>query len=112
MKAGGRPVISMGDERRKDSVELEQLVSGAPDRMLEANIHVVRLGAGSDGAMRHDGEEMGYVLSGAIELTIDGHKHLLSEGDSFAFREELSHSYRNAGRKTARIVWINAPPTF
>lgn len=107
-KAHGRPVIAMG----KNAVALEQLVAQTPGRLLEANVHIVRPGAGSEGSLRHDGEEIGYVLAGTIELTIDGHTHLLSEGDSFAFRSNLSHSYRNRGRRTARIIWVNTPPTF
>lgn len=110
-KAGKRPIIATGS-RRGNSVELEQLVADEPKRMLEANIHLIPPGGGSDGSLRHEGEEMGYVLAGQIELIIDGRKHQLAEGDSFAFRSELSHSYRNIGRKTARIMWINTPPTF
>ena len=106
-----RPVIGVGKSRR-GGVMLEQLVAEDPERLLEAHIHCVPAGTGSDGTLRHQGEEMGYVLEGALELTVDGQTYRLEEGDSFAFRSEMSHSYRNVGRRTARIIWINTPPTF
>ena len=60
----------------------------------------------------HSGEEIGYVLEGEIELTVDGHKYRAKMGDSFHFRSELPHGYRNVGPTPARILWINTPPTF
>ena len=38
--------------------------------------------------------------------------HHLKAGDSFFFRSELPHSYRNPGDIEARVLWVNTPPTF
>jgi quercetin dioxygenase-like cupin family protein len=71
---------------------------------------VVPPGGGSSGALRHAGEETGYVLEGMIELTVDGERATLCAGSSFFFRSLLPHSYRNIGPSSARILWVNTPP--
>lgn len=55
----------------------------------------------------HKGVESGYILAGAIELTVDGRKEILSTGDSFVFESRLPHSYRNAGQVDLRAIWVN-----
>jgi uncharacterized cupin superfamily protein len=56
------------------------------------------------------GEEVGYVIEGFIARTIDGQISLLGPGTSFIFSSVLPHIYRNIGRDTARIDWVNPPP--
>ena len=80
--------------------------------LLQGNIHHIATGGGSDGNIVHSGEEVGYVLDGEIELTVDGRHYRAKAGDSFHFRSELPHGYRNVGAKPARVIWINTPPTF
>ena len=55
---------------------------------------------------------MGYVLQGELELQVNGQFFDLKEGDSFYFRSDLPHGYKNPGSKVARVIWINTPPTF
>jgi mannose-6-phosphate isomerase-like protein (cupin superfamily) len=43
---------------------------------------------------------------------LDGSTFLLGEGDSFTFRSERAHGYRNVGPGRARILFVNTPPTF
>ncbi len=79
---------------------------------LEGNIHVVSPGATNGGEINHIGEEVGYVLEGEFELTVGSTTYHLKAGDSFFFRSELPHSYRNPGEAAARVLWVNSPPTF
>jgi hypothetical protein len=67
---------------------------------------------GSDGLIEHDGEEMGYLLCRHIDLEVDGAVYRLGPGDSFCFRSERPHGYRNPGATQALILWVNTPPTF
>ena len=107
-----RPVIATGSHDQGVGVSLERLIPDHPTRLLEANIHIVPPNSGSEGTMQHEGDEMGYVLQGTLELTVNGKQYLLRRGDSFAFRSENFHGYRNTGQEPARILWVNAPPTF
>jgi transcriptional regulator with XRE-family HTH domain len=91
---------------------LERLIPPDLGHLLEGNLHVLAPGAGSDGQLMHEGEEVGYVISGRFELTIAGDTYQLKAGDSFVFRSELPHSYRNPGKSIAKVIWVSTPPTF
>jgi transcriptional regulator with XRE-family HTH domain len=111
-RAGARPRIAAAGESESAGVTLERLVPHGQGHLLQGNIHIVAPGGGSMGAMCHEGDEVGYVLEGRLELSIDGASHLLGPGDSFSFPSHLAHTYRNPGDTVTRVVWINTPPTF
>lgn len=111
-RARERPSVTIGDNLPGGGIRLERLVPYSPGRALEGNIHVVLPGATFGGAIKHEGEEVGYVVSGSLELTVSERIHHLEQGDSFFFRSDLPHSYRNLGEIPAVVVWINTPPTF
>lgn len=67
----------------------------------------VESGGGTAAPYAHPGQEFGLVLSGQVEVEIDGVTSRLEAGDSFAFASTLPHSFRNAGRETCEIVWVN-----
>jgi len=60
----------------------------------------------------HDGEEAGVVISGQLELWIDGASILLGAGDSFSFPSTSPHRYRNPGRAEAVVIWAMTPPSY
>ena len=65
-----------------------------------------------DDSYAHDGEEAGLVLSGKLELTIDGCTYLLEAGDSLSFSSDLQHRYANpSNREETVVVWANTPIT-
>ena len=107
-----RPVVPVYQNASGPGIRLERLAPTHNPRILDGNIHNVDPGADNGGEIKHEGEEIGYVLSGELELTVAGQTFHLIEGSSFHFRSNLPHSYRNRGRYVARIIWINSPPTF
>ncbi len=108
---GERPTIEVGSDRDDGAPTiLQRLVPLSDGCLLNGNVHVVPPGGGSSGALVHMGEEVGFIVEGFIELTVDGKVSLLGAGASFYFPSNLPHSYRNIGVDTARIVWINSPP--
>ena len=111
-RAGGRPRISAGGDKGAAGVMLERLIPHGKGHLLQGNIHVVAPGGGSMGPMRHEGDEVGYVPEGRLDLSIDDKLHELGPGDSFAFPSNLAHTYRNPGLEVTRVLWINTPPTF
>jgi quercetin dioxygenase-like cupin family protein len=60
----------------------------------------------------HDGEEAGIVMSGQLEIWIDGKSFLLGQGDSFAFKSTLPHRYQNPGTTEAVVIWAITPPSY
>ncbi len=111
-RAGARPCISAAGNENSAGVTLERLIPNSKGSLLQGNIHIVAPGGASMGAMSHDGDEVGYVLEGQLELHIDDKRHALGPGDSFSFPSRLAHSYRNPGSEVTRVIWINTPPTF
>ena len=109
---GQRPVVVIDEPERASAIRLERLTPHAEDQALEGNIHVVAPGATNGGEIKHVGEEVGFVLDGEFELTVGSKTYRLKAGASFFFRSELPHSYRNTGTETARVLWVNSPPTF
>jgi transcriptional regulator with XRE-family HTH domain len=109
---GERPVVVIDEPERTSSIRLERLTPYAEGQALDGNIHVVAPGATNGGEIKHVGEEVGFVLEGEFELTVGSKTYHLKAGDSFFFRSELPHSYRNTGTETARVLWVNSPPTF
>ena len=87
----------------------ERLVPFGAGHLLEGNIHVIQGGGVKHDPITHQGETLGYVLEGKLELTIESTKYLLGAGDSFFFRNHLTNSYRNAGPGEARVLWVNTP---
>ncbi len=90
-------------------VSYERLVPLAAGNLLEANIHIVAPGGVKDDPITHQGEAVGYLLEGEIDLVIDGTVYHMKAGDSFFFKAHLTNGYRNTGDTIARIIWVNTP---
>jgi transcriptional regulator with XRE-family HTH domain len=118
LKIDGYMLVQKPDDRLKVHVDAlrggtgvmyERLVPIAAGNLLEANVHVVAPGGEKVDLVTHQGEAVGYLLSGTIELTIDDTTYLMTPGDSFFFKAYLTNSYRNIGEGEARIIWVNTP---
>jgi transcriptional regulator with XRE-family HTH domain len=109
LRAGQRSLIVTDPLRKGPGVAYERLVPFAAGNLLECNIHVVAPAGHKQDLITHQGETVGYVIEGQIELTIDTAHYSLSAGDSFFFKNHLTNSYRNTGTATARILWVNTP---
>lgn len=80
---------------------------------MECHRFVLDPGASSEGTYQHEGEEFIHVLTGNLEVVLDGDRFFLVQaGDSLYFESLRPHSWRNAGSERAIVIWINTPPTF
>ena len=70
---------------------------------------MVEPGGEKSDPITHQGEAVGYLISGEIDLTIDGAVYRVKAGDSFFFKAHLPNGYLNVGDEIARIVWVNTP---
>lgn len=112
-RAGERPIISLDKEiQGAGGVSFERVIPYKGGHLLQTNIHHIDVGGMSGEAITHEGEEVGYVLRGRIELILDGERYALEAGDAFCFRSHIPHSYRNIGKEKASILWTCTPPTF
>lgn len=60
----------------------------------------------------HEGEEFGYVLSGAVVLHSGENRFKLKKGDSFYFHPSGKHYLENTSRTEAKLIWLSTPPSF
>lgn len=69
-------------------------------------------GARSGDAFAHGGHECGLVLSGELQLSVDGESHTLLPGDSFSFSSGRKHWFSNPGQVPTVVVWVLTPPSY
>jgi transcriptional regulator with XRE-family HTH domain len=112
VRSNARPEIRTDPLTQGRGIALECLVAAKPGGLIDANIHRVEAGGHTDGFIEHFGEEIGFVLEGELELTVEKVTYKLKAGDSFFFQSDLKHGYRNPGKVTTRVLWVNTPPTF
>ncbi|MCK8484281.1 XRE family transcriptional regulator [Aliiroseovarius sp. S2029] len=56
-------------------------------------------------------QEVGYMVSGRLDLTIGGRPFTVAQGDSFRIRGEL-HEWANPYDEPAVAIWVIAPPVY
>jgi transcriptional regulator with XRE-family HTH domain len=108
-RARQRPIVTTDPIRTGRGVRYERLVPFGAGNLLEGNIHIVEPGGGKHDPITHQGETLGYVIHGNLELSIEGTLYLLHAGDSFFFKNHLTSSYRNPGPREAQVLWVNTP---
>lgn len=112
VREGERVVVELDHVRRGQGIRLERLIPQSRGHLLQGYVHVVAPGGGSEGLITHEGEEVAYVLEGEVEILLGEDVYRLGAGDSFCYRSEVPHGYRNVGAGESRIIFINTPPTF
>lgn len=56
-------------------------------------------------------QEVGYVISGHLDLIIDGQRHRLNPGDSFRIKGQ-PFEWINPYDTSAEVIWVIAPPVY
>jgi transcriptional regulator with XRE-family HTH domain len=64
---------------------------------------------GGERPFRHRGEEFCLVLSGTLQLTIDGDSHQLGPGDWLHYPSHPSHSAHVISENPVEALWLLAP---
>ncbi|MFO1147524.1 MAG: cupin domain-containing protein [Alsobacter sp.] len=108
-REGERPISATDAIRGGKGVTYERLVPFAAGNLLEGNIHRIEAGGEKVDPITHQGETMGYVIEGEIELTIESTTYTLKAGDSFFFKNHLTNKYRNVSDRLVRLIWVNTP---
>ena len=109
-----RQVIPAADTANVSSggTEAEVMIPFGSSSMLQAFLVRLQPGAGSDGDLQHEGEEVGFVTNGQLLLTVAGVSYRLNKGDSFFFPSTSVHSFLNPGSTVTEVIWVNTPPSL
>lgn len=93
------------------SLHYERLSASFPGSRL--NALKIRVPSGyASGFESHEGEELLFVLSGAIEYTVDRKTYRLGLGDSMHIDSHRLHQIANSGDTSAEILWASTLPVF
>ena len=110
------PVVYSADDmfvkEEADGYTIRWLVTNAQKNALEPILVTIPSGVSGAEDDPHEGEEFGYVLSGAVTLVVGDHRYRIKKGGSFYFRPTRVHYLINAGKSEATVLWISTPPSF
>ena len=56
-------------------------------------------------------QEVGYIVSGSLEITVGGETFTVSAGDSFRIRGE-PFCWANRAKQPCVAIWVIAPPVY
>jgi transcriptional regulator with XRE-family HTH domain len=93
------------------SIVYERIAADFTGNVLSSFILHVPPGYRSE-TVAHEGEEILYVLEGAITQRLDDREMMLSAGDSLHFRGNHPHSWSNDTKSIVRLLWTGTLPMF
>ena len=91
---------------------IDELVT--PKMSLQVEMIYTRLPSGTESAesYAHDGDGVGFVIFGELDIWV-GERHFhLYEGDSCSYSSGEPHRYKNSGEREAIVMWAISPPSF
>jgi len=105
-----RPVYGLGGESGK-AVSYERLSASFPGNVLRSTIIHEPPGHRSE-PMSHEGEEIFFILKGALTLEVDGEAMVLEPGDSAHFPSLRTHTMWNHTSEPTTILHICTMDVF
>ncbi|ODT66621.1 MAG: XRE family transcriptional regulator [Pelagibacterium sp. SCN 63-23] len=111
-----RNALTRDGERNRFSINgssiiYERLGADFPGNQLSSFLMTVPPGYNSE-TVAHEGEEILYVLDGAITQRLDGEEMVMHAGDSLHFRGNRPHSWSNHTDRIARLLWTGTLTLF
>ena len=108
LRRADRPALAFGVFGKKS------LLTPKPLHHLEVFVGELEVG-GSTGEQPYihgDSEELVVVLSGSVQLELEGELFDLETGDSIDYRSSIPHRVTNTGQELAEVMWIISPPSY
>ena len=99
-------------EDEEAGVSIRWLVTNAQKNAMEPILVTLAPGASTEQQDPHEGEEVGYVLSGTVTLVCGEQKHKVRRGAAFYFRPNGVHYLTNSGKTETKVLWVSTPPSF
>jgi XRE family transcriptional regulator, regulator of sulfur utilization len=108
-------IVRAGERRtrRRRGHTVEELTPPLPGQRADVSVHTLAPGAATGGAadppLHEPGSrETAVVLTGEVDLFIDGTRHQLGADDSVTFDADLPHHFENNGSAEARLIAVVA----
>jgi quercetin dioxygenase-like cupin family protein len=106
LRATDYPTVSFGGERM-----VEYLLTPSRERHVQVLLSEIQQGGGSgqETYALPSEVEFALVLSGELEIALDGRTDVLRTGDALTFVPRTPHAFRNIGDTAARVLWVLVP---
>lgn len=99
-------------EDRELNSKIRWIVPNSQKNLMEPILISLYPGGSSQVDAPHEGEEFGYIISGSIYIHLGEQKFKAKKDESFYFKPTTAHYLANAGKTTAKILWVSTPPSF
>ncbi|MGM0508947.1 MAG: helix-turn-helix domain-containing protein [Fusobacteriota bacterium] len=100
-------------ESLDSKTKISLLTTSNIDKKMEPIYYEIEPGGKSGkGSYSHLGEEFVFIVSGELDIYIEGRKETLKSGDSMYFKSTQEHKFINNSEKKTKVVWVVTPPTF
>jgi len=81
-----------------------------PYKQMETYAIIFERGADAGEIMeQHPGQEFIHIIKGAVEMLLDGKKHILNTGDSFYYNSGIPHEVTNLHEGESELIWVITP---
>lgn len=114
-EGGGNPFYPAADLPEignPDTISYRLIGLDHPYRSIQFLKETYAVGADTGQMLSHVAQEAGYVLSGAVEVTVGARSRVLNRGDAYYFDSREPHRFRNAGDGPAEIISAISPPSY
>ncbi len=102
-------LVEIGDV---NSVSYRMIGMNHPNRKILMLHESYAVGADTGKAFSHKAQEAGFVLRGAVEVTVGDEVTVLHQGDGYYFDSQLPHRFRNVGHEKVEIISAVTPPSY
>lgn len=101
-----RSVTTMERVAKKEA-SAELLLPPEIDARAEPTLVAIRPGKKISGHFfAHKGEEMGYLIKGHLEMTVDSQVYEVHPGDTIYLQKDIPGQWTNIGEATAELLWL------
>ena len=76
----------------------------------DAQLCFMRLEPGEVTDHQHPQEQLGYIFSGQVALTIDGHPQTLGAGDAYYIPKHVRHGFKVLTEQPLEYLEVFSPP--
>jgi quercetin dioxygenase-like cupin family protein len=91
----------------KNSAEAVLLLP--PDLDTPAEVTIIRIRPGKKlpcHFFAHKGHELGYLISGRLEMTVENQSYKVNTGDTIYLHKDIPGSWNNISEQVAELLWL------
>ena len=107
-------VFGKADYFEKDDPEdknhIQWIIPNAQKNIMEPLLLTLEAGGSTYPDNPHEGEEFGYILSGAVTIHLGNRAVKAKKEESFYYKADKKHHLTS--KNGATLIWVSSPPSF